>query len=506
MTEQRFRYFTIFAAMRTGSNLLERTLAQLDGVERHGELFNPHFIGKPGQDTYLGVGRQSREARPLQLIDRMVEASRGTLPGFRLFNGHDPRVLRRCLTEPACGKIILSRTPLDSYISLKIAQSTDQWMLSNIKKRRDAQVRFDLAEFEAFEAESKAYYAQMRRMMQEHGQSAYFIDYEDLKDLPVLNGLAAYLGLEARFSVLSEPILRQNPGALSDKVVNHAEMQEQLRARGGVHVTGSGVSARNDRGGLRLFRAALKAPIAFAGIPGAPGPVVLRWLHGADGGQAQRPDFEDALARGEITQSFANRRSLREWADSHRRTVAFTVVRHPLARAFAVFDDKIFRGGEAGFPMIREQLRSTFGMVVPDEAECIGQDRAHLERIGHDLVRHRVAFHAFLDFVKANLQGQTSLRTDPRWALQCEFIDGLNALRPLSLILREDELVTGAAFIKKSLGLNAVRNAVLREPEMTPAFPLEEIVTPETQALARAAFSADYDAFGYGDWTPLRII
>ena len=39
------RYFAIFGAMRTGSNLLERTLASYDGLRTEGELFNPGFIG-----------------------------------------------------------------------------------------------------------------------------------------------------------------------------------------------------------------------------------------------------------------------------------------------------------------------------------------------------------------------------------------------------------------------------------------------------------------------------
>ena len=40
-----FEYFVVLAEMRTGSNLLESNLNAIDGIECHGELFNPFFIG-----------------------------------------------------------------------------------------------------------------------------------------------------------------------------------------------------------------------------------------------------------------------------------------------------------------------------------------------------------------------------------------------------------------------------------------------------------------------------
>lgn len=42
----RFDSFVMFAEMRTGSNFLEANLNAMPGVTCHGEMFNPHFIGK----------------------------------------------------------------------------------------------------------------------------------------------------------------------------------------------------------------------------------------------------------------------------------------------------------------------------------------------------------------------------------------------------------------------------------------------------------------------------
>ena len=54
-----FDYFVVFAEMRTGSNFLESNLNAFDGIECHGEAFNPHFIGYPNKTELLGNRRGS---------------------------------------------------------------------------------------------------------------------------------------------------------------------------------------------------------------------------------------------------------------------------------------------------------------------------------------------------------------------------------------------------------------------------------------------------------------
>ena len=55
-----FTSFVMFAEMRTGSNFLEANLNALEGVTCHGELFNPHFIGKKDQTEMFGVTPNAR--------------------------------------------------------------------------------------------------------------------------------------------------------------------------------------------------------------------------------------------------------------------------------------------------------------------------------------------------------------------------------------------------------------------------------------------------------------
>ena len=129
-----FTSFVVLAEMRTGSNFLETNLNALEGVTCHGEAFNPHFIGYPNSTEILGISQQGREDDPHQLLAAIRDDA--DLGGFRYFHDHDPRILDTILDDPQVAKIILTRNPLDSYVSWKIAQATGQWKLT--KKLRIA--------------------------------------------------------------------------------------------------------------------------------------------------------------------------------------------------------------------------------------------------------------------------------------------------------------------------------------------------------------------------------
>ena len=130
----------MFAEMRTGSNLLETHLNAMEGVTCHGEAFNPAFIGYPNRDDILGISKKQREQKP----DLLVQAIRNAdgLNGFRYFHEHDPRILADIIADERCAKIILTRNPLDSFVSLQIARATNQWKLTDETRRKTSQIEF----------------------------------------------------------------------------------------------------------------------------------------------------------------------------------------------------------------------------------------------------------------------------------------------------------------------------------------------------------------------------
>jgi len=52
--------------------------------------------------------------------------------------------------------------------------------------------------------------------------------YEDLQDVDVMNGLAAFLGSDARIEALDQKLKRQNPEPLENKVSNFDQMADAL--------------------------------------------------------------------------------------------------------------------------------------------------------------------------------------------------------------------------------------------------------------------------------------
>ena len=127
-----FDSFVVFAEMRTGSNFLEANLNAFDGIACHGEAFNPHFMGYPNSDPILGVDLATRDKDPLRLLTAVREDTT-QLSGFRYFHDHDPRVFDVIMDDTRCAKIVLTRNPVESYVSWKIAQATGQRKLTDVK-------------------------------------------------------------------------------------------------------------------------------------------------------------------------------------------------------------------------------------------------------------------------------------------------------------------------------------------------------------------------------------
>ena len=221
-----FRSFVLFAEMRTGSNFLESNLNAMPGVTCHGEVFNPHFIGRLNQTELMGIDLAARDRDPALMLARLRERSEG-LSGFRYFHDHDARILPLVLEDPACAKIVLTRNPVESYVSRKIAQATGQWKLTQAHRLRAAKGHFEAAEFEAHLEALQTFQISLLHALQISGQTAFYLDYEDLFDLGVLNGLARFLGVEG-LAALDGALKKQNPEPLEDKVGNWAEMAAAL--------------------------------------------------------------------------------------------------------------------------------------------------------------------------------------------------------------------------------------------------------------------------------------
>ncbi|MCR8548743.1 nodulation protein NodH [Salipiger sp. P9] len=472
----RFDYFVVFAEMRTGSNFLEANLNAFAGLTCHGEAFNPHFIGYPTSEDILGISQQERDRDPERLLNQIRLATPGGLGGFRFFHDHDPRILPTLLTDPRCAKIVLTRNPVDSYVSWKIAQATGQWKLTNVKKRKDAKAQFDATEFEDHLEALQAFQITLMNALQVTGQTAFYVAYEDLQNVEVMNGLAKWLGAYSQLDSLNTALKRQNPEPISDKVENFAEMEAALARLDRFNLTRTPNFEPRRGPAVPGYVGGAKTPLLYMPIKSGPEVAVQNWLMALDGVDA------GALAR-DFTQ-----KSLRQWKRERTGHRSFTVLRHPLARAHDAFCTKILTTGPGSYKGIRKTLRRAHNLPIPEEEP--GSD--------YTLEAHREAFTAFLNFLRANLSGQTAVRIDGHWASQAQVIQGMSELTLPDMIVREDEMASYLPALAMQVGHQAPPDPV-HVPVSAP-YALAEIYDDQLENAAREAYQRDYLMFGFDDW------
>lgn len=455
--------------MRTGSNLLEATLNSVPGIACLGELYNPVFVGFPKRPEALGYNVAMREADPAGLFARLRDGA--ALNGFRWFHDHDPRAFDLAMADRDCAKIVLTRRPLDSYISLKIARQTGQWKLGDLRHRKDGLVSYDAAEFADYLAGWQAYQALIRRRLQGTGQTAFAIDYDDLGDVSVLNGLLAHLGVTGRLADLPQSLVPQNPGPVSAKVANYEAMRESLARLDPFGALASGLPEPLTGPGVPRFVAATGAPILFLPLAGGPTGTVSAWL----------ASVGDATARG-VRTGFTQG-SLRLWMRDHPPHQSFSVLRHPVLRAFSAFAALAETDRDAP---LRRQLQDGYKLNLPAPG-TLGSLSVDDRRMG---------FLGFLKFLKGNLDGQTGVRTDPSWSSQSVLLAAMSQVVVPDLVAREPSLAQDLSFLGSRLALPA--------PVLSPALPdpvLIAICDDGVEKLVRQIYHRDYVSFGFGRLT-----
>lgn len=284
----------------------------------------------------------------------------------------------------------------------------------------------------------------------------------------MLNGIAAYLGVEGRLKSLVFRFKKQNPEPIRDKVANPEEMEAAL--------------AKADWFGLRhtpnfeprrgavvpQYLACQQAGLLFMPIKGGPEARVAEWM----------------AQYGAVLKSF-DRKALRKWKTAHPGQRSFTVLRHPLARAYAAWCDLLERDW---MPELRPYLRRVHRFELPEKGK------------GFDTVEaHRAGFLVFLEFIRYLLDGRTELRTPPQIATLGAAIAGFAEVQSPDMLIRETQLEAGLRHLTEvaDLPFRPLPEAVEPLP-----YALSELYDEEIETAARAAYWRDYVGFGFGPWSP----
>ncbi|WP_424972617.1 nodulation protein NodH [Dinoroseobacter sp. S76] len=467
----RFDYFVIFAGMRTGSNYLERNLNAAPDIRCFGELFNPYFIAHEGQEDYLGLSLADREADPNALVTRVREEATG-LAGFRLFHDHDPRMRAQALADPRAGKIVLTRNPLESFVSYQRALASNQWVLTDAKGQIATEaVEFDGEAFADFLRPHEDFLADIRQGLARAGQTALTLRYEDLQDLDVINGVLAYLGSRHVLPRLERSLKRQNPEPLETKVTDMAALRDSVAALdpfGIDHASPQPV----DRGpAVRSYVACPQTGLLYLPMQGPQPDPVLDWMAALEGCAP-----EDLITG-------MRQKDLRDWREAHPNSRTFTLLRHPLARAHTAFATRILPSDLQSFADLRHGLIAAYNVPLPQHYPATDVSPQELQK----------AFRRFLKFLKPNLAAQTSLRIDASWVAQTTVLQGMAQVALPDRILRDGpDLAADLQALAAEVGRPA--------PDLVPRFDhadLDAIYAPDMEKLARMAYARDFTTFGF---------
>jgi hypothetical protein len=217
--------------------------------------------------------------------------------------------------------------------------------------------------------------------------------------------------------------------------------------------------------------------LMFMPIRGAAVDPVKDWMAGLEGIGA------DKLLTG------LKQKDIRQWMRKHPGHRSFTVLRHPLERAYHVFNSCILPADRPAYANIRRVLKNRYNLPIPKDGLIPG----------YYADQHKEAFIAFLNFLKGNLAGQTSLKVEQIFASQTALIQGMANFALPDRILREEDLIEELPRLAASLGRAGMEfdMALPEEP-----FPLAEINDSEIESLIFDIYRKDFLNFGFQTWEP----
>jgi len=480
MERKPFKSFAVFGSMRSGSILLEKYLCQYQNLICHGELFNPSLIKRDGRGEYLGVSREDRLNNPEIMLDSIQRVNPDKIPGYRIFQDHNQWIINHVLADPNCAKIILTRDPIESFVSLEIARATGQWMISDTSQRRTVRIEFSLKKYSKYLKERQSYYRKLTDSLAKFGHPSFEIDYSDLKNLATINQLAAFVGAHEEKTNLDQLVQKQNPERLSDKISNYSEVFAALGLPAPSPYDAPVVRAPKERGtDLSRIYFCKEMAVALAPIPSVPDFSLRQWLALNDGAKTEN---------GYSDQSFVN------WKNTHPNAFLFSVAHHPVRRAYNTFMRKIFPTRPNSYLKIREQLQHQFGLSLPHGDVTADHSRAKLLDSHYGVDEHRINFKQFLTFVAGNLAYETNIRQDGKWQLQSEIVRRYQALYPKLYVFKVETLGTDLAYMSNRFGLLSYKGW---NEGAELAFSLSEIYDLEIESLVQTAYEQDYNTFGY---------
>ncbi|WP_034160798.1 hypothetical protein [Sphingomonas sp. ERG5] len=230
MTQRAAGRFVIFAAPRTGSNLLCGLLNAHPDILCHHGLFNPGGVHRARDRRGAFGSVAERDNDPLTFLDRVWNSNRDARAiGFKINLGENPDAVEILLNDRSVRKLLLRRrNRLRTYVSEKIATRTGVW--ESYDPSPDAAlpaIRVAADDLLRHVDRNATWYAGLEAKLLAAGQDWLDADYEALADPHQIARILAFLGVEGRAS-LAPTCHKRGPVNLGVVVTNLDELADAL--------------------------------------------------------------------------------------------------------------------------------------------------------------------------------------------------------------------------------------------------------------------------------------
>jgi LPS sulfotransferase NodH len=221
--------FVIFAAPRTGSNLLCSLLNAHPEILCHHGLFNPGGIH--WARDWQGSGSMADRDRDPAAFIASVWASGGDARaiGFKMNRDENEDAVDALLRDPTVRKILLRRrNRVRTYVSEEIAKLTGVWESYDATDATLPAVHVEVDDLIRHSALNAAYYGKIEDSLRATGQRWLDTHYEALSDPDEMAGILSFLGIAAP-APLSAASHKRGPADLGAVVENFDELVGALR-------------------------------------------------------------------------------------------------------------------------------------------------------------------------------------------------------------------------------------------------------------------------------------
>lgn len=231
------------------------------------------------------------------------------------------------------------------------------------------------------------------------------------------------------------------------------------------------------------YIAAPSHSIVYLNMPKAACTSIKCWLYALEYGKTpSNPlDIHRMINRDLALPSFKFTAKRNDFEKYFKKSYVFTFVRHPLKRAYSLFNEKIVGESTYSWPRVKE--------IIEEEYSANFKNPRNLENEQNN-------FLSFMQFILDNYKRKSNFRRDHHWLPQVETISHNYHIRLLDFIGRVENIKEDSEYIFKKIGKSDISIPHLNEGDLFP-FTYNQVITPKIKEIGEEVYYQDLRNFAY---------